>query len=440
MLKIGTLGLGGLNLSSLLEARARAAEAGVALKNRSVVLLFLEGSAPHVETFDPKMSAPAEFRSMSGEVQTSIPGVTLGATFPEMARVAHRMAFVRSFHHGDSEHLSASKLMSSGENRTGGCMASLYALLAGISNPTTGMPNSVVVKPASAGDQYRSISSKADRITQVGSLGPSYIPFDSSPGGVALQNMELQIARDRLFDRRGLLTALDRLRKQAETTGGLESVDEFRNQAFDVILGSAADAFDLSKEDPRTLEMYDTASFDIPKSMQMKDISPIALGKQMLLARRLCEAGCGFITVTSGGWDMHIGLENRLPYLGGAVDRAVSAFVRDVEQRGLSDEILLIVTGEFGRTPRINKMAGRDHWSNLSTLALSGGGLKMGQVVGQSDRRVSFPVSDPITPANLLGTIMHSLFDIGTLQAARGVPPDVFSVVKTCVPISQLVT
>jgi hypothetical protein len=115
MLKIGTLGLGGLNLSSLLEARARAAEAGVALKNRSVVLLFLEGGAPHVETFDPKMSAPAEFRSMSGEVQTSIPGVTLGATFPEMARVAHRMAFVRSFHHGDSEHLSASKLMSSGE-------------------------------------------------------------------------------------------------------------------------------------------------------------------------------------------------------------------------------------------------------------------------------------------------------------------------------------
>ena len=187
------------------------------------------------------------------------------------------------------------------------------------------------------------------------------------------------------------------------------------------------------------MAMYDTASFDIPKSMEMKDISPIALGKQMLLARRLCEAGCGFITVTSGGWDLHIGLEDRLPYLGGAVDRAVSAFVRDVEQRGLSDEILLIVTGEFGRTPKINKMAGRDHWSNLSTVALSGGGLQMGRVVGQSDGRVSFPVSDPVTPANLLGTIMHSLFDIDTLQAARGVPADVFSIVKTSEPISQLV-
>ena len=137
---------------------------------------------------------------------------------------------------------------------------------------------------------------------------------------------------------------------------------------------------------------------------------------------------------------LHIGLEDRLPYLGGAVDRAVSAFVRDVEQRGLSDEILLIVTGEFGRTPKINKMAGRDHCSNLSTLALAGGGLKMGQVVGESDRRVSFPVSDPVTPANLLGTIMHSLFDIGTLQAAPGVPLEALSIVKTSEPISQLVT
>jgi uncharacterized protein (DUF1501 family) len=169
------------------------------------------------------------------------------------------------------------------------------------------------------------------------------------------------------------------------------------------------------------------------------------LGHQLLLARRLCEAGCGFVTVQSAGWDNHADGNNPNIYdgmnmLGPPLDKAVSAFLDDVEERGLSDRILLVITGDFGRTPTINKNGGRDHWSNLCTLAFAGGGLRTGQVVGKSARKNDIPASAPVTTTNLMATIMHTLFDVGTLRVVRGLPAKLARLVETAEPIRELVS
>ena len=168
------------------------------------------------------------------------------------------------------------------------------------------------------------------------------------------------------------------------------------------------------------------------------------LGKQMLLARRLVEAGCGFVTVADAGWDMHANnnspknMEGIKP-LGHQVDHAVAAFLDDVRERGLSEKILLVVTGEMGRTPRINKNGGRDHYGNLTPLLVAGGGLKMGQIVGHSDRNASSPATTKYTPKHLLATIMNTLFDVGEVRITAEVPKNVAAILTDGKPIPELV-
>src|SRR5262249_8048027 len=169
-------------------------------------------------------------------------------------------------------------------------------------------------------------------------------------------------------------------------------LDSFEGQAFDLILSRARDVFDINREDPRTRDRYGSG-----------------LGQQLLLARRLCEAGVGFVTIDFGGWDIHGNLKQGMVNLGPKVDHAVASFVEDCAQRGLEKEILLVITGEFGRTPRINGSGGRDHWAPLSTLALAGGGLKMGQVIGESNSKAETPKSTPITPSDLMATVFRVL-------------------------------
>jgi uncharacterized protein (DUF1501 family) len=217
-------------------------------------------------------------------------------------------------------------------------------------------------------------------------------------------------------------------------------MDRYEQQAVEVLLRGASAAFDLSKEDPKLVRRYDTRHVKVGK----KEFRPSTLGRQMLLARRLCESGCGFVTVHSAGWDMHAdgnnpGIESGMEMLGTTVDIAVSAFLEDVEARGLSERILLVITGDFGRTPKINKKGGRDHWSRLGTLAFAGGGLRMGQVVGESDRTASEPATEPVTPAAMMSTILHTLFDVGQLRLQPGVPRDLLGLIERTPPIAELV-
>lgn len=447
-LRIGALGLGGLTLPHLLATHAAAGEGSDILTGKSVVMLNLQGGPTHIETFDPKMTAPREYRAMFGETKTSLPGVTFGSHFPMLGKLAHKMAVVRSFAHGNASHASAAAQVAAGGNPTKACMGSLFARLAGMNNAQTGLPNNTLVVPAAMGERYKDFNAVPSRITGIGDLPEAYQAFDPSKGSDILNDMQLNLPDGRFEDRRGLLSSLDGLKRFADK-GGVESASEFEKQAFDVILGGVSKVFDLSGEDPRWLERYDTGHIKIPKGLPKKKkngksipgSSPEALGKQMMMARRLCEAGCGFVTVTSTGWDMHgnaFGVDDGMPILGPAVDKAVSAFIEDCEARGLSEKILLVITGEFGRTPRINNKGGRDHWGRLCTLAFAGGGLKMGQVIGRSDKTASSPASDLVTNNMLLGTVMHTLFDISNLRLRNNFPADIQRVITNSKPIPQL--
>ncbi|MFO0804518.1 MAG: DUF1501 domain-containing protein [Gemmataceae bacterium] len=381
-LKIGALGATGVLLPDLL--RARAANTG-GTRNTSVVWLWLGGGPTHVETFDPKMSAPSEYRSVTGSVTTNVPGIDLGGNFTRMAKVADKMAFVRSFAHRNSGHGGGTHWVMTGydfaaadngapANKPGiGAIVSRYR---GANNPSTGLPTYV-----------RSGGILGDGPTW---LGAPYAPFDVQ--GRARQNMTLQVQAERLGDRKSLLKEFDSVDRTLDRSGLMAGMDSFEQQAFDLITSKAKDVFDPKREDPRTRDQYGKG-----------------LGEQMLMARRLCEAGVGFVTIHYGGWDMHGGIKEGMNRLGPEVDRAVSAFVDDCFDRGLNDDVLLVITGEFGRTPRINGSAGRDHWAPLSTLALSGGGLKMGQVVGESNSKVEVPKTTPIGPQDLMATVFHVL-------------------------------
>jgi uncharacterized protein (DUF1501 family) len=443
-LRIGALGLGGLTLPNMLGV---AGEIGGAVRDKAVVMLNLQGGPSQVETFDPKMSAPREYRAMFGEVKTSLPGVTFGSHFPMLAKLAHKMAVVRSYRHGIGSHGPAALHVAAGGNPTGACMASLYARVAGITNPKTGLPNNSILIPAAISPDYKALSAVPQRVTATGSLPPAYKAFDPSKGSTLLEDMKLNLPSGRFDNRRELLQNFDSLRRRVDAQ--IESATTFEQQAINIVLRGMSAAFDLTKEDPRTIARYDTASIKpddgtMKRNSYAKQFSPVALGKQMLMARRLVEAGCGFVTVTCTGWDMHGGgkeytITDGMPVQAPAVDRAASAFIEDLIRRGLYEKVLLVITGEFGRTPKINSKGGRDHWGNLCTLAFAGGGLKMGQIIGASNKTVSEPARDPVSSNHLLGTVMHTLLDIPNLRLRTDLPDDVHRAITNSQPIRQLV-
>lgn len=446
-LGLGAFGLGALTLPDLLAASADS-ELGKIVTGKSVVLLFLHGGPSHIETFDPKMEAPAEFRSIMGETPTSIPGVTFGGTFPKLAQHANQLAVVRSFASGNSGHTY--EKVASGDHPDRAAMGALFARVVGANDPRSGMPSNVLVKPEAIDADVKLGSNfetgALPSLTQTGDLGAAFEAFSPSGGGQLRTDMQIKIAADRFGDRKNLLAGLDKIRRNVDQSGHMAGVDRFQQQAFDVITRGVADAFDVTKEDPRVAARYDTSGlYDLREVTRWNDMRRASnlLGKQMLMARRLCEAGCGFVTVSDCGWDMHSNNNSpkflgAMKFLGPQVDHAVSAFIEDVKQRGLENDILLIVTGEMGRTPRINKGGGRDHYGDLTPLLLFGGGLKMGQIVGGSDARAERPATRRYTPENLRGTIMNTLFHTGEVRVARGIPKSVERVITSAEPIAEV--
>ncbi len=240
-------------------------------------------------------------------------------------------------------------------------------------------------------------------------LGQQFAPFPLA--GPSRDNMVMRDSLDKLDDRRALLKAFDTSRRDVDQSGLMNGMDAFDQQALDLIVGKARESFDITREDPRLRDRYGPG-----------------LGERMLLARRLCEAGAGFVTVHFSGWDMHGSIERGFREQGPIVDRAVSTFVTDLAERGLDKDILLVITGEFGRTPKLNTAAGRDHWAPLSTLAFAGGGLKMGQVVGESSVRAESPKSRAISPQDMMATLFHVL----------GVPNDLHYTDQTGRPVPMI--
>jgi hypothetical protein len=434
-LRIGSLGLAGLSLPQLLATRAAA---GDSTQHKAVVLLFLQGGPTQLETWDPKPDAPREYRTIVDSIPTAIPGVQFSKYFPKMAAAAKDLAVVRSFASGNGGHTY--NQVTTGGNAAKAALSAVYASLAGTNHPQTGLPTNMLVLPEAVQEGLKLGSNfetgAIPTLTQPGLLGPAYEAFSPAGGSQLKRAMSLTLPRERFDDRRSLLAEFDSVRRDLDRTGALVRADKYQQQAFDIITRGVTDAFDLAKDDPKTVEKYDTGKLfkleEATKWYDMKRASNL-LGKQMLLARRLCEAGCGFVTVSDCGWDMHANSNSPknmdgLKWLAPQVDHAVAAFLEDIRERGLSDRILLVVTGEMGRTPRLNSNGGREHHGGLTPLVFAGG-IKTGQVIGRSDSLGSRPSTKPYTPANLFSTVLHWLFDNGKLRLR----PDLNRDIKTAI-------
>jgi len=343
---------------------------------KSVVWLWLGGGATHIETFDPKPMAPEGVRSTNGAIMTK-GDFLLGGNFLKLAARGDKISVVRSFAHRNSSHRTGTHWVMTGHNSSdntpqsmqqepsyGSIMSSTY----GANHPLSGMPTYV----------------KINGITFDGPawLGGQYKPYEASGEGV--ENLKSRVENNRFLERRNLIGGLDKLKIEND----LEIWPDLRKQSFGLILGKASEAFDLKKEPEPSRDKYGSG-----------------LGEQMLLARRLVENGTKFVTIHYGGWDMHSNiaksLDGRMPPL----DHALSTFIDDLQDRGMSKNVLLVVTGEFGRTYRVNKNGGRDHWPQLSPLMLSGGEFDMGRAIGESTSKVETPKSDPFGPKDVTATL-----------------------------------
>ena len=449
-LRVGSLGLGGLSLPDFLRAEEALKSVGGIAKDKTVIFLFMHGGPSQFETFDPKMDAPSNIHSATGEIKTKIPGITFGPTFEKLAKLNDKFSIVRSFTTQSAAH--DSKPIVSKEFSSGAQIGAHYAKVAGASHPQFGMPRNVWLHPQAVDAGATDPIMKLGKFDVTGPLGPAYEPFQPSGKSDLRRDMQLTIDPDRLGDRRTLLTSLNQFRRTVESgkvTGGL---DKFQSQALETLTGGISDAFDITSEEASVIDRYDTSKLiDVSRiSKRWNNHQRYAnhvknLGKLLLLARRLAERGAGFITVsTDFVWDMHADNNNAtmtegMEYVGRPFDHAVSAFIEDVEARGLQEKILLVCCGEMGRSPKINGKGGRDHWGGSAPLLLYGGGLNMGQVVGSSTKDGGEPATDRVTIPNLYATIMETILDVGVVRATPGIPEAVSQVIHGASPIRQLI-
>jgi hypothetical protein len=371
---------------------------------RSCVFLFYYGGPSHLETFDPKPDAPREVRGEYAAIPTAVPGVRVGEHLPMTARLMDRLALVRSLHHPMTNHNSAAAETLTGRQPAGG---DLELLSDGAQEPPTlGSSVAYALGPRAGVLPYVALPHTMYNVVQLpgqtaGFLGAAHERFqvqsDPSSPGFRVESLAPLAGGGTEARRRreALLRALDR----KPLGGAAAGVDEFRERALRILLsGSARRGFDLSGEAPRVRERYGAN----------------ILGQSLLLARRLVEEGVSFVSVFDGAvngqdanWDSHQNLFPRHRDLLARSDRAYSALIEDLEARGLLASTLVVAVGEFGRTPKVNGSAGRDHWPGCYTAVLAGGGVRGGAVYGSSDRTGAMPSSDPVTPADLAATIFY---------------------------------
>jgi hypothetical protein len=431
-LTVGGLALGGLSLSSLCSVRAAEGPAGLET-GRSVIFLFQQGGPSQFETFDPKPDAPAEIRTVGGLVQTALPGVRFGDKLPKLAARADKFTVVRSFATNNGGH-NIRPLVGPESQDT--YLGSIYSSVVGATSAATAVPTNAVVFPQAVCNDVTKGQGRGD-FAATGAVGAAFAPFIPGEGGQLQKNLKLNLPADRFNDRRALLSGFDTLREGAEADPQFRDFDRGQRQACDVLLsGNVAAALDLSREDPKVVAKYDTAQYVAPHNWDRSARGKRgyytghtkSLGKALLMARRLCEAGCGFVTVHvgyEGVWDMHadgnnLNMADGMDAIGGAFDHAVAAFIDDMEARGAADKIMLVATGEMGRTPRLNKNGGRDHWAKLAPLMLYGGGAARGKVIGRSTKDGGEPDSDGCATPNLIATILNCVFDMGQVRLKPG--------------------
>lgn len=407
-LQIGMAGMGTLGLPALLQAK-EAAGKSEGRKDTSVILIWLDGGPSQHDTYDPKPEAPSEYRGIWQPIPTNVPGFDITEMFPLQAGIADKFSVVRSVHHNAGDHFTGGHWMLTGRGGVSGAMrAGKFPFFGSVATKLTGPRNSgmppyvsvpygmsIGLKPGYFGGNY---------------LGVQHDPFnvgsDPNSARFAVKNLSLDkdLSIDRLEDRRTLQAQFDTLRRSADQTGMSAAMDKFDAQAFELVTGARARAaFDIAAEDDKLRDKYGRNSW----------------GQSTLLARRLVEAGTTFVTCHFGGWDSHWNHKERMESHLPKVDMAVSALFNDLADRSLLDTTLVMVMGEFGRTPKMNDggnggapmskgTPGRDHWGNALSVLMGGGGVRGGQVVGSTNRLGEVPQDRPLKP----GDIHHTVFKV----------------------------
>jgi hypothetical protein len=393
-LKIGALGMGGLALPELLRAEA---QAGIRRSHKAVIMIYLPGGPPHQDMFDLKLEAPSEIRGEFKPIPTAVPGIQICEHLPRLASIMNKLVVIRSISDAIDDHSDFACLTGrSKRNQPPGGWPSFGSVVSKLQGPTSpAVPAFVGLEPRM---QHRPYNTSGP-----GFLGVSHGSF--RPEGEGKGDMTLNgITLDRLADRRSLLSSFDRFRRDVDASGLMEGLDAFNQQAMGMLTSSRLlEALDYQREDAKTIESYGKGD---PKVRG--DAAPRIL-EQFLVARRLVEAGARVVTVAFGFWDYHSNNFNLaredLPML----DQGVSTLVEDLHQRGLDKDVSVVVWGEFGRSPVINKDGGRDHWPKVSCALLAGGGMRTGQVIGATDRLGGEPSERPVPFGEVFATLYHNL-------------------------------
>jgi hypothetical protein len=393
-IKIGALGMGGLALPQLLEAEA---VSGIRRSHKAVIMIYLPGGPPHQDTFDLKLDAPSEIRGEFRPIPTNVPGIQICEHLPRIAGITDKLTVIRSISDAVDDHSDFMCMTGRRkQNQPPGGWPTFGATVSkvlGATNPA--VPPFVGLEPRMQHRPYNAASP--------GFIGAAHNSF--RPEAEGKSDMVLNgITVDRLSDRRRLLTSFDQFRREVDASGLMAGVDAFQQQAFGVLTSSTLlEALDVSKENPKLRERYGKGDLKVHG-----DAAPM-MNEQFLVARRLVEAGARVVTVAYGFWDYHgnnfKNARNDLPLL----DQAVHALITDLHERGLDKDVSVVVWGEFGRTPTINKDGGRDHWPRVSAALLAGGGMKTGQVIGATDRLGGEPSERPVTFGEVFATLYHNL-------------------------------
>jgi hypothetical protein len=382
--------IGGLGLTMGDYMKLRAAESDLyPATAESLIHIFLPGGSAHQETWDPKPLAPIEYRGPLGTVDTAIPGVKFSQYMKETAKIADRLTVVRSMTHGEAAHERGTHNMFTG-----------YRPSPAIQYPSMGSVISHELGSRQNLPPYVCIPNVPNEFASTGYLSSAFGPFslggDPANKGFSVRdlNMHSGLTPERFDRRRNILAAVDDHFRSIEKSDALSAMDSFYQAAYSLVSSKEArEAFNLSAESEATRNAYG-----------MNDA-----GQRMLMARRLVESGVRFVSLTYGGWDMHAGIANGIERQVPKFDQAFAALIRDLEQRGMLDKTLVMVSSEFGRTPKINKDAGRDHWPKVFSVAFAGGGFKKGLVYGSSDPTGSEPADDPLTVENMACTVYRCL-------------------------------
>jgi Protein of unknown function (DUF1501) len=398
-LKIGAFAFGAYHLDLAQIARAETI-AGRSHSHKAVINIFLGGGPPHQDMWDIKPDAPKEIRGEFKPIATRVAGIQIGETFHKIAGIADKCVFVRSVigARGGHDAIQCNSGWPQDSLRAMGGRPSVGAVVSRLQGPVD--PSVPPFVGLAAPTQHRPWGDPGT----VGFLGPSYGPF--KPDGDGIADMKINgLNRDQLGNRKRLLTSFDNLRREIDSSGNIKGMDAATERALNVLTSSRLlDALDLSKESDKVRARYDDGK---PYKYQY-DGAP-TVNDQLLIARRLVEAGVRCVTLSYGRWDSHGKNFDLVRDHGSKLDQGFSALIEDLDARGMLNDVTVVAWGEFGRTPRINKDAGRDHWPQVSCALLAGGGMRTGQVIGATNRLGEFATSRPVTFNEIVATIYHNL-------------------------------